>query len=303
MDNIHNKIANICLSHFDSLPKSGKPTNNQWTVLSCIVLQSDSENFEVVALGTGSKCIGRSSYSTNGDILNDSHGEIICRRAFLRYLYSQFRTDSDIFNCAEKYQLKSNVKFHFFTTHVPCGDAAIFPKTDDNDYGSIINDDCMPSEKKQKIDIFRTGAKCLQNDIAQDLRQTGAGYHVLGAVRTKPGRGDPTDSVSCSDKIAKWCYLGLQGAVLGLLIDKPIYLDSFTIVGGTPFCENALGRALYSRIGNIELNQPYNNFIKMKIGQSNQTFKFCKDNSKSPCPNSIIWSKIDHKKYEMLNQF
>ena len=45
----------------------------------------------------------------------------------------------------------------------------------------------------------------------QDLKLPGAGYHTsLGAVRTKPGRGDPTRSLSCSDKMLKWRALGMQ---------------------------------------------------------------------------------------------
>lgn len=32
----------------------------------------------------------------------------------------------------------------------------------------------------------------------------------VGSVRRKPGRGDPTWSMSCSDKLARWCCLGLQ---------------------------------------------------------------------------------------------
>ena len=43
------------------------------------------------------------------------------------------------------------------------------------------------------------------------------------------GRGDPTISMSCSDKIAKWLILGIQGSLLSALFDKPIYLKAIVV--------------------------------------------------------------------------
>ncbi|KAJ8976874.1 hypothetical protein NQ317_001198 [Molorchus minor] len=288
----HNRIADLCLNHFKTLPKSGKPKQSEWTILSCIVLEFE-DDLNVVALGTGSKCIGKNKMSPSGDILNDSHAEVICRRSFLRYLYEK------------------GLGFIFFTTHVPCGDAAIFPKQNLEDFGNIIGgtsksagteDEYEVPSKKVKVeedgDIFRTGAKCLAEDIEQDLKLGGGGYHVLGAVRTKPGRGDPTLSVSCSDKFAKWCHLGLQGALLSLLLEKPIYLKSFTISGSTPFCKEALERAFYERLGNVSLDSPYAQ-NKMVIGQSTRMFEFAKDSAKQPCPSSISWCEVDGKRAEV----
>ncbi|KAF2898553.1 hypothetical protein ILUMI_07624 [Ignelater luminosus] len=316
-ENFHNKIAKLCIDHFQNLPKTGKPTAKEWTILSCIVKENTiAHHLEVVALGTGSKCIGKSRLSPKGDILNDSHAEIICRRAFLRYIYDQLNKIFTFNKNTARFHLDNSIKFHFFTTHVPCGDAAIFPKQDFNEFGDAIETDLSiaspngnlkrPADgdinvknKQTKGDIYRTGAKCLPGETKQDLHVKGLEFHTTGAVRTKPGRGDPTLSVSCSDKIAKWCHLGVQGALLSILLEKPLYLTSFTISAQTQFCINALERALYDRFDTIEMKSPYR-LNKMMLGQASSIgFEFSKVESKQPCPSSIAWCKINSRPLEV----
>ncbi|XP_074034987.1 adenosine deaminase, tRNA-specific 1 [Leptinotarsa decemlineata] len=299
----YEKIAELCLDKFKALPKSGKPNLAEWTVLSCIVMELKGD-LSVVALGTGSKCIGKTKMSDTGGVLNDSHAEVICRRSFLRFMYYQMKIDSSLLHFNEdtkKFAMNCNAQFHFFTTQVPCGDAAIFPKQKTEDIGDVMEEG-VPSKKRKRNDddddLFRTGAKCLEDSQLRDMKLPGTGYHILGAVRTKPGRGDPTLSVSCSDKLSRWCHLGIQGALLSLLLERPIYLSSFIITSNTPFSETSLERALYGRVGNISLNYPYLHH-KMNVFRCSKEFEFSKTDGKQASPTSISWCDVNEKSLEV----
>jgi hypothetical protein len=59
-------------------------------------------------------------------------------------------------------------------------------------------------------------------------------YNRLGVLRTKPGRADspPALSMSCSDKIAKWSVLGIQGS-FGAKLLEPVYISD-VVIGEVP---------------------------------------------------------------------
>lgn len=314
MEDFADKVAQLCLEKYNKLDKNGKPSQKEWTVLSGIVLSKKDGTLSLVALATGTKCLGKidlmnTKLYEEGCRLSDSHAEILVRRAFLRYLYEQIDfllngVKNNVFIIDDKKKIKINdgISFHFFTSQTPCGDCSIFLKEEDNappikikKYNHNIEIEIKPNvnEKKKQVikDIYRTGAKCVKSEKYQDPYLPGINYHVVGPLRTKPGRGNPTLSLSCSDKIAKWNLLGIQGSFLSILI-PPIKLETIIVGGNSPFSLKAMERGLYKRF-NSEI-------YKLKIIQSKLFFKQQKNSErKNPCPSSIIWCAVRNRDTEI----
>lgn len=116
----------------------------------------------------------------------------------------------------------------------------------------------------------------------------------MGVLRTKPGRGDQTLSMSCSDKLAKWNIVGLQGSLVMNFLTQPIYF-SHLIIGKCPYNQEVMERAVSTRFS----VHGQGCFIQQrpKILCSNNIFQYSKANSTEeasndlkPCPSSVIWT-------------
>lgn len=291
-----NNIAGLCLNFYSKLPNAKRLLKDtEWTIFCAIVMEMEGR-LDVVSCGTGTKCIGAQMLSENGDILNDSHAEVVCRRAFIRFLMSQVRATKgpegpgqSIFNYDETgklFRLKSDVKFHLFTSSTPCGDASIYNTNDNQD---------EPEAKRLKMsdlpDGF-TGAKLLFFEDVEDVMA-----QTEGKIRIKPGKGDRTMSLSCSDKIARWNLLGIQGCMMSSIID-PVYLSSVILADGTPFNQTAMERALFKRFTDADkfLNHPFKlHKPAIVIANNKIKFPFAKNDNErvNPSANSIVYCKVD----------
>ena len=91
-------------------------------------------------------------------------------------------------------------------------------------------------------------------------------YGLLGVLRTKPGRADspPTLSMSCSDKIARWCVLGIQGALASHILDA-IYVSEIILGGVDPAVEEKVRedcqRAFWERTDCPALQSEYRSAV------------------------------------------
>ncbi|KAG4074630.1 hypothetical protein HA402_004501 [Bradysia odoriphaga] len=297
------RIATASLYKFKSLPKTGKPSCNEWTVLSSILkYNSNTDVLEVVAIGTGTKCLGKDYiFSGSGEIINDSHAEVMSRRGFLRYILDSIRQRKHFtFDDAnKKFRLDPTISFHFFTTHPPCGDASIFDIKDDDD---------EPKCKKPKRDengddniggripsTHATGGKLFETDVIDLMSQD------IGEIRTKPGKGIRTLSVSCSDKLSRWNILGIQGALLDSILERPIYLSSFTIcgVGNVASIERAIWKRWLDKFS-ITLPERYRmQNPTVTVANEDIKFEFLHTDSRTPSSNSIVWCDVEHRSLEI----
>ncbi|XP_041458711.1 double-stranded RNA-specific editase 1-like [Lytechinus variegatus] len=245
-DHVHKLILN----KFCELTNGFQSPVAKRKVLAGIVMTRGEtlENSSVIAISTGTKCINGEYMSGQGLALNDCHAEIISRRCLIRYLYSQLKLfldnqgDSSIFvphPSGRGYKLRSEIKFHLYISTAPCGDARIF-----SPHESSCSEEPTPDRHPNRRARGQLRTKIESGEGTIPVK-SGPSIQTWDGVL----QGERLLTMSCSDKLARWNVLGVQGSLLTNFIE-PIYLSS--IILGSLYHGDHLSRAMFSRLSTIE---------------------------------------------------
>lgn len=288
-------IDQIVSATFESYAAlSFRPQPNKFTILASFTLirhtvdsDTDQPRVQVISLGTGSKCLPENRLPPSGDALHDSHAEVLARRGAVRWLAQEIirdnggmpsdRPEADVERkglyqspwicrgCGGKYHLKNGVKPYLYISTVPCKAQTLIEhrysfltllsglSTSEGGDASTrllasLQDPTMASLKGA------TSWPVLSSDTPSRGRDD---YSRLGVLRTKPGRADAPAvlSMTCSDKIARWNVLGIQGTLMSSFLE-PVYVEG-VVIGEV--AEEMRGvvredcrRALYGRLGTLD---------------------------------------------------
>ncbi|KAL1512184.1 hypothetical protein AB1Y20_005450 [Prymnesium parvum] len=146
------------------------------------------------------------------------------------------------------------------------------------------NGSTAPLPAEQGKECAQTGARPVSPRAAEGEAAARGRACVAGVARTKPGRGERTCCMSCSDKLARWHAVGVQGALLSLLIPTPLRLASVTAGGRASL--DALLRAIASRV--TTPSAPAAPRVAIARGVA---FEYAQpsEGDTRPCSNALLW--------------
>ncbi|KAE9404449.1 hypothetical protein BT96DRAFT_418164 [Gymnopus androsaceus JB14] len=193
------------------------PQPPQYTVLAALYLTTSDGTgpHKIISLGTGTKCLPECRLTLQGEALHDSHAEVLARRGAVRWFLEEILRErvqgsqwieTYSYDSKSYYRLKDGVHIEMYISTVPCGDASTR---------------FLAAFQDPEMAALKDGPASASAIVAQPegtILSTSRGrnnYHLFNVLRTKPGRADspPTLSLSCSDKIASWAWLGILGAL------------------------------------------------------------------------------------------
>lgn len=191
----------------------------------------------------------------------------------------------------QRLQLKTQHTLHLYISEAPCGDAAIYQLRADvvdelvkqrveraadvsTTHEAVDATRVQQTEDEERSAFRLTGAKAKRKRGEPSIHSgenvdSGSNHQhheppqekrfdqMTGIARVKSGRSDlPADkqtlSMSCSDKLAKWNALGVQGTLL-LQFYEPLFLESIVVSADDASVsvmaqQEALQRAIFGRL-------------------------------------------------------
>ncbi|NXE16589.1 DSRAD deaminase, partial [Lophotis ruficrista] len=303
---LHDQLAMLSHQRFNTLTARIQHGLLGRKILAAIVMRKGNKGLgAVISVGTGNRCVKGEELSLKGETVNDCHAEIISRRGFVRFLYSELMkydpsdpssAEESIFEPAgeKRLKIKSGVTFHLYVSTAPCGDGALFDKSC-SDQASVVGPaQHQPLFENPKQGKLRTKVENGEGTIpveSSDIVPTWDGIQHGERLRT----------MSCSDKILRWNVLGLQGALLSHFVE-PIYLSSVTL--GYLYSQGHLTRAICCRVardGSVlqgKLRAPYR-VNHPEVGRVS-VYDSARQTGKTK-ESSVNWCLADESEVEVLD--
>ncbi|NXA95531.1 DSRAD deaminase, partial [Melanocharis versteri] len=303
---LHDQMAMLSHQRFNTLTARIQHSLLGRKILAAIIMRKGNKGLGVVvSIGTGNRCVKGEELSLKGETVNDCHAEIVSRRGFVRFLYSELMkydpsnpssAEESIFEQAreKKLKIKSDVTFHLYISTAPCGDGALFDKSCSDQVNEVGQPQHQPLFENPKQGKLRTKVENGEGTIpveSSDIVPTWDGIQHGERLRT----------MSCSDKILRWNILGLQGALLSHFLE-PVYLRSVTL--GYLYSQGHLTRAICCRMerdGNTlkeKLQAPYH-VNHPEVGRVS-VYDSARQTGKTK-ESSVNWCLADESEVEILD--
>ncbi|NXM68385.1 DSRAD deaminase, partial [Serilophus lunatus] len=303
---LHDQMAMLSHQRFNTLTARVQHSLLGRKILAAIIMRKADKGLgEVVSIGTGNRCVKGEELSLKGETVNDCHAEIISRRGFVRFLYSELMkydpsnpssAEESIFEPArgKRLKIKSSVTFHLYVSTAPCGDGALFDKSCSDQASVVGQPQHQPLFENLKQGKLRTKVENGEGTIpveSSDIVPTWDGIQHGERLRT----------MSCSDKILRWNILGLQGALLSHFLE-PVYLSSVTL--GYLYSQGHLTRAICCRVARDgttlkdKLQAPYH-INHPEVGRVS-VYDSARQTGKTK-ESSVNWCLADESEVEILD--
>lgn len=279
------------------------------TCVSAVVVVDETHTLSVVSIGVGTRIVSESVAqldALHGKVVLDSHAEVLARRAFIRYLYFQLEllqsgnSDSIFIQRGDGgIVLKPTITFHLYCSSSPCGNSCVrrWAKGETERFREDLGEREWPDPTKHgKLQIHNP----LQVAVLCKVKVGEKEEEEVNPLEIPPGTALPhtklaSSRASCSDKVARWCRLGMEGALFGSLLGgEPGGLRLTSVIVGRKFSRPHLERAICCRVTPKQCKTSMMcTSVKLQQGGLEDTAKFCEY--------SLVWSLSDDQ-YEILKE-